>query len=60
MIQHFYDGDYGKKGNAYNGSYNELIVRRRPFFLVFQQKTLFWMKFNKFYYFVAYHWNVVI
>lgn len=41
MIQHFYDGDYGKKGNAYNGSYNELIVRRRPFFLVFQQKHFF-------------------
>lgn len=41
MSQHFYDGDYGKKENAYSGSYNELLVRRRPVFLVFQQKDFF-------------------
>lgn len=39
MIEQFYDGNYGKtKGNAYNCSYNELLMKRRYFFLVFQQK----------------------
>lgn len=53
MSQYFYDGDYGKKGNAFltscnNASYNKLLVRRRTFFLVFQQKEFFGQNLTNF------------
>lgn len=40
MIKQFYDGNYGKtKGNAYNCSYNELLMKRRYSSLYFSKKT---------------------